>query len=388
MESPTLTPRPHFAALDGFRGLLALFVAVYHTIWFSYPNSSAFLNNGAVIIDLFFAFSGFLMFRLYAETMGRKGAVRSFMVKRFARLMPMHVFMLAAFTAFAAARLVAHQIGLAAHEPGEILPFMPGAMESWRNLLAHLTLTHASGGADQLAFNPPSWTVGAEFWTYALFAVVAALFGRRAWTGGGVVAMLVVIAALYAGLAALKPDMDITHDYGWLRCVAGFLVGGLAWRVRASGRWELTRGASGVEAAVLLGATLFTIYCGGKAQFLVGPVLLVFVVVFTQDSGAVSRLLAARPFPFLARISYSVYLSHVLIAIGVDMLMGRALGAAWPEWRMHEGFGTLLLIPYLAMVIGVSALTWRWVEVPGGRWLKRVLGVRPHRAVDALRPAE
>lgn len=392
MESPSLTKtgltqRPHYAALDGFRGLLALFVAVYHTIWLSYPNSSAFLNNGAVIIDLFFAFSGFLMFSLYAETLQREGAVRDFMVRRFARLMPMHLFMLGAFVAFALARLLAHEIGLASHEAGEVLPFQPGAVESWRNLLAHLTLTHASGGADQLAFNPPSWTVGAEFWTYALFAVVAAALGRRAWSGWGVWAMIAVITAIYACLFALKPSMDITHDLGWVRCVAGFLVGGLAWRIRDAEGFRVGRPAL-VEWATVIGATLFTILCAGKGQFLVGPVLLLFVVVFTQDRGPVSRLLSARPFPFLARISYSVYLSHVLIAIAFDIAAGQTVGAVWPEWRVHEGFGTLLLVPYLAVVIGVSALTYRYVEVPGGRWLKRVLSAQPQRTVDALPAAE
>ena len=381
---PTSEPRrPHFAALDGFRGLLALAVAIYHTIWLSYPNSSAFLNNGAVIIDLFFAFSGFLMFRLYAERLQADAAIRDFMAKRFARLMPMHLFMLAAFVGFALLRLVAHEVGLAHSEPGEVLPFEPGAREGWRNLFAHLSLTHAMGGADALAYNPPSWTVGAEFYTYAIFAGVVGWLGARAWGRAGVAVMLFGIVATYTMLASLKPDMDITFDLGFFRCLAGFFVGGLAWRAREVGWLTIRSRAGSAEWATLLGAIAFTVWCGGRAQFLVGPVLFVFLLVFTQDRGPLSRLLSARPFPFLARISYSVYLSHVLIAIGFDIVASLALGPVWPEWRTHEAFGTLLLVPYLAVVIGVSALTYRFVEVPGGRWLRRRFCARTQPAVDA-----
>ena len=375
-------PRPHFAALDGFRGLLALFVAVYHTIWMSWPNSSAFLDNGAVIIDLFFAFSGFLMFTLYAETMSGDGRIRDFMAKRFARLMPLHLFMLAVFVGFALVRLLAHDIGLADRQPGEVLPFAVGATDSLRNLLAHLTLSHAMGGADQLAFNPPSWTVGAEFYTYAVFAGLAGVLGRRLWGRAGIVAMCVCITAIYAALFAIKPDMDITHDLGLLRCVAGFFIGGLAWCIAQRGRLRITRHANLWEGLTVIGAVLFTIYCEGAAQFLVGPVLLFFVVVFTQDRGLISRCLSARPFPFLARISYSVYLVHVFVAIAFDIAVGQTVGSVWAEWRANEAFGTLLLVPYLAIVIGVSALTFQFVERPGGRWLRRRLCAPPRPVVD------
>ena len=387
VAAPKSTPRPHFAALDGFRGLLALFVAVYHTIWMSWPNASAFLNNGAVIIDLFFAFSGFLMFTLYADRLGPDGAVRDFMAKRFARLFPLHLFMLAAFVGFAVLRLAAHAYGLAQSDPGEVLPFQPGAVDSWRNLLAHLTMTHAMGGADSLAFNPPSWTVGAEFYTYAAFAGVAAVFAGRKLGPVGAAALLVGIVALYATLALVKPDMDVTFDLGLLRCLAGFAIGCLAARARQLGWFTLGRQATPVEVSVLALSIAFTVYCGGKLQFFVGPVLFLFVVVFTQDKGAVSRLMSARPFPMLARISYSVYLTHVLIAIGFDIVVGQALGGVWPDWRAHHGFGTLLLLPYIATVIGVSLLTYRFVELPGGQWLRHRLCQRQRPAVDEAVPA-
>jgi len=142
----------YYAALDGFRGLLALLVAIHHTTWFSYLNYRSFINEGFVIIDLFFAFSGFLMFTLYRGKLTDKASCKTFMQRRFARLYPIHLFMLLVFLSYAVLRVLAHKIGLAEHEAGEILPFAAGAAEGWGSLLSHLTLTHSMGVHDSLAF--------------------------------------------------------------------------------------------------------------------------------------------------------------------------------------------------------------------------------------------
>jgi len=113
----------YYSALDGFRGLLAIFVAIYHTIWISHPQEWRFFGNGPVIIDLFFAFSGFLMWRLYADRLETSVQAKAFIKRRFARLYPLHVFMLFVFVAYALARLLAHKFGFSEHNPGEVLPF-------------------------------------------------------------------------------------------------------------------------------------------------------------------------------------------------------------------------------------------------------------------------
>lgn len=59
LKLPAGGRRDYFGALDGFRGALALLIAVYHTIWLTHINSSDFLNNGQVLVDLFLSFPGF-----------------------------------------------------------------------------------------------------------------------------------------------------------------------------------------------------------------------------------------------------------------------------------------------------------------------------------------
>ncbi len=363
----------YFAALDGFRGVLAVFVAVYHTFWLSHPNSTRFFENGPVIIDLFFVFSGFLMFMLYAGKITDRASAKRFMVKRFARLYPLHLFMLMVFLGFALFRLWAHKVGLATHETGEILPFAAGSPDSWGNFLAHIFLLNAHGLSEGLTYNPPSWTIGAEFYTYFLFiAFMLFMVGKR--FGAGLCALLLAsIIVIYALLAAVKPDMNITYDFGFIRCVAGFFVGVLASRLFQFKRLNLTgHKSSALELAVLLGGIAFVIYCSGKLQFLVGPILFLFVFVFAHDGGAVSKVMSHRLFRYLGKISYSVYMIHVIIAIVFGVFADSVLTNTWANWNTSGFGGDFLLIAYLIVVIGLSHLSYHFIEVPGGKFVRHL----------------
>jgi len=367
---------PFFGALDGFRGLLALFVAIYHTFWFTNINSSAFFNHGPVIIDLFFVFSGFLLYTLYADRIksGKDGL--KFIKRRFARLYPLHLFILGLFVVFAGLRVFFHAIGVAHHDPGEILPFQSGAQESLSTLVSNLTLTHAMGIHDHTSFNVPSWTISVEFFAY--FTLAALLIWkplRKFWHFG---AVGVAIGAIYWILSTLKPNMDITYDYAFLRCIAGFYTGVVVAGVYA---WIKSKAidekigfgfGSLIEIAALAGSTIFVIYCPGKLQFFVAPVLFVFVLVFAFDKGIVSRFMMQGFFRYLAKISYSVYMMHMLISVFfyafATFVVARFLGERWFESGI---LGDLYLIPYLLCVIVASHLTQKFVEVPGQKYLMK-----------------
>lgn len=371
--------KPHYyAALDGFRGLLALLVAIHHTTWFSYLNYRSFINEGFVIIDLFFAFSGFLMFTLYRDKLTDKASCKNFMQRRFARLYPIHIFMLVVFLGFALLRLLAHKIGLAEHEAGEILPFAPGAVDGWGSLISNLTLTHSMGLHDSLTYNFPSWTISVEFFAYFIFmAMMVWMPPRKNWHFG---LMACVIAGIYLGLSRVKPNMDITYDLGFFRCLGGFFTGVLAsWAhgkikaKRIKDKLQNVTLATAIELTTLLISVLFVLYFKDKLQFFVAPVMFAFMVVFASDGGWISRFMSLPIFRYLAKISYSVYMVHVIVAIGFAMIGTRLFPDYLVAGDNANGlWGDMYLMPYLLCVIGFSHLTWKFVEIPGGKFLRNL----------------
>ncbi len=365
----------YFGALDGFRGLLALLVAIYHTPWGSKLNATAFLNQGAVIIDLFFVFSGFLMFTLYGRRLQTGGQAKSFLWRRFARLYPVHFVMTMIFLAFALLRLIAHKAGIATTDIGEILPFEAGSTETLYSLLTNLSLTQAMGLHDSLTFNPPAWTISVEFFAYFVFAAMLLwLPPRKLWH----FALIGVgVAGLYTFLASVKPDMNITYDYAFWRCLGGFYTGVLGAEIYRRVRSEPVDSVSTsvfahhlLEFTTLASFIAFVIYMPGKLQFFVAPFCLLFVVVFAFDRGFVSKIMMARPFPFLARISYSVYMVHVIIAIMADIFAAKVLSRLFGErWHDVGWNGDLYLLPYLIGVIIAGYALQRYVEAPAAKWL-------------------
>ena len=372
---PTET-RPFFAALDGFRGLLALLVAVHHSSWFSYLNYKSFINEGFVLIDLFFVFSGFLLYRLYGRNLKSGADVVDFIKRRFARLYPIHIFMLFVFLAFNLVRLWAYKSG---GSEGGAPPFGAGSPDNWYSFVSHIFLTHSMGIHDALSFNWPSWTISVEFYVYFLFAaIILFIKPSKGWHMGLIAAC---IALIYYGLSTVAPKMDVTYNYGFWRCIGGFFTGVIgAWMyVRFAGlkdrfnkfTWTV------LELIALFSYLSFTVYFIGKSQFFVAPFALLFVFIFAFDKGAISAFMSHKVFSYLAKISYSVYMTHALIAVVFDMVARKLLKGFVQPYNIEQGiWGDIYLIPYLLIVIFVSHFTWRYIEGYGGRWLSRVLKVR------------
>lgn len=369
--SQAAAPRDYFGALDGFRGALALLIAVYHTIWLSHINTSMFLDNGQVLVDLFFAFSGFLMFLLYAGKLNTARQGFDFIKRRVARIYPLHFVMLMVFVGFHALRVLSHKVGLSVVEPGEVMPFTQGSPETLLSFLANLTLTQSMGFFDSLSFNPPAWTVSVEFYTYFVFLAMMAFCPPRTRLHFGIIA--VMVATIYFRLSQLKPDMDFHYDYGFWRCLAGFYAGVLSAWIYRGVKPRLAGVKSAVPFHILEIGTLVILYVfiisfTGRLQFLFGPLAILFVLAFAIGRGCVSRVMGTKPMLYLGKISYSIYLTHVVLSIGFTVFAERILpGILGPDWNASGTGGDLLMIPYLSVVIVVSHFTYHYVEKPGQR---------------------
>ncbi|MDX2361469.1 MAG: acyltransferase [Crocinitomicaceae bacterium] len=95
------TSSKRFESIDGLRGFLAISVFIHHsTIWYKYlhtgnwapPDSKFFTQLGQTGIALFFMISSFLFINKLIEFKGKNYDWKSFFIKRFFRLAPLHFF--------------------------------------------------------------------------------------------------------------------------------------------------------------------------------------------------------------------------------------------------------------------------------------------------------
>jgi peptidoglycan/LPS O-acetylase OafA/YrhL len=367
-----------YQALHGWRGVAALLVAVYHSPFCGYLYPVPLVRNAYLFVDLFFVLSGFVISHAYADRLGNGKFVGVFLIRRFGRIWPLHAAILAVFVGIELLKLVGSRNGLALHHA----PFAEG--HEIGAIAANLGLLQSFGLYDHLTWNGPSWSISAEFWTYVAFAGVFLVWPRRSVPIAVLIAILAPIAILL--LSNHSPIADVSYDFGALRCLFGFSVGHLVYRLfkarACSPAWAASWWPCLAEGAAVVGIAGFVSEAGNGAATMGAPfVFAAAIYVFAQEGGPISRLLRSKPACRLGDWSYSIYMTHMLvITVLIELCSAFEKVTGTPLLRLVAGVdGELfaLNVPYSALVadgltliylgftIMLSALTFRFVEGPG-----------------------
>ena len=308
------------------------------------------------------------------------------MIKRFARLYPLHFFTLIVGLLYAVARLIAHKAGLPLLEAGEAIPLTADSHENLGTFLSNLTLTQGLGLHDRLSYNGPSWSISTEFFTYIIFAAVMIVLPiKKTWH---FVVIGSLSALIYFGLSVIRPNLDITYDLGLIRCFGGFGAGIVAaaifqkTRSFYAGQSKLT--ATAIELLVTVTFLIWFCLADAKATFLVAPFMILLIITFANDRGALSSVMNLPIFQYLGKISYSVYLNHALIAVVLDVVIAQLLGG---QDALSPLVGDMMTLIYLAIVLVTSHITYHMIEKPVGTFLRtRLLKAKPEIARAPTEP--
>jgi hypothetical protein len=337
------TSAHRFRTLDGWRGVCALLVALHHFPAHGFLYALPLIRNAWLLVDFFFVLSGFVIAYAYGARLSTSAQIKSFTLRRFLRLWPLHAVILGGF-------VVLEIIGYT--RTGMI--FTGG--RSLYALATNLLLVQALGLHSGLTWNTPSWSISTEFWTYLIFAAVCFSLPRlRAVSSILLIALSVAILVFVS-----RFGMRETFEWGIARCVFGFFTGVLTFEVW-SRSWLKRFGGSGPEIGAVLFVLAYLIFIPGHRalEYLAPPVFACLVLVFANGRGLVSEMMDRRAVNALGRWSYSIYMVHMLVLaiIASALNIGHFTG-----WRADA-----FTLGYIACVIGVSAFTWRWVEIPGQR---------------------
>ena len=334
-------PVNRFQELDALRGIAALIVVLFHlSMW---REAAPYLSFGVAGVDLFFIISGFVIMKSLSDI--KTGG--EFIIKRFTRLFP---------TYWVCVTLTSIGILL-------LMYFLPAYQNDigWGKYFANMTMLQRYFYYDNI--DGPYWTMALElvFYTlmlllfylrllkYAVWILLALSIGmvlltHLHWTADEMifiayVPVLEYIALFLAGLVLYK--MYVERKFYWYYYV---LVVGCYFMQLSQFHTTVHANAfiSFREYVVTLGVffTLLLLFVHGRLGFIVNPVTL-----------------------FLGKISYSLYLIHQFVSIGVIVpLMGTYVGYWW------AAFGIALPV-----AIGLGTLITYTVEIPAGKRWKRFL---------------
>lgn len=382
-----------FPVLDGWRGLCALFVALFHFNALGHFYVIPFVRGSYLFVDFFFVLSGFVITHAYIHRLNAAADGRNFLIRRLGRVWPLHAATLIAFIPLEIVKALAINSDTAAFT-GRFAP---------SSILSNLFLVHSLGVEHGLTWNIPSWSISAEFFAYVTFAALC-LLARRTWL---VTASAVALSAAGAFVVMGWSDqyIDTSFDFGYFRCLYGFFAGHVVYRLFQAARGTTLAGllmgipiAGLLEGISLAAVIVFVATARGSALSYASPLLFGLVVwVFAFQGGAFSRLLAMRPFQWLGARSYSVYMVHALVIALYQkavVVMQKLSGQPMFVEQMTDGaedrlisFGAawmmdLLALAYLGTVVAVASLTYRFVEMPGQSSFNALLLKRRKPAVQ------
>jgi peptidoglycan/LPS O-acetylase OafA/YrhL len=376
---------PRLVPLDGVRGVLALSVAFFHiNIWhgqFEQP----WLRNFHPVLGFFFVLSGFLLTLLYDQRLKDGKSAADFAIRRIGRQWPVHLFALGLLFSWELSRAIrATLLGRT-----DINTFGDG-WSLWE-LIRSVFLVHGWGFESFSTWNFPSWTLSTELIAYALFAAIAVNVKRLDMRIAAAVAITVISAIVFAYNTQFRYWLG--SNVAW--CLQGFFVGALlAW---AWQRWPVRSRALGnaIEIGCLTACALM-LMAGptGLSMYLLWSLCMAALIyAIASERGVVSRVLSSRPLVWVGEISLSIYLLHFPVMLALNQaftvlertgMLERAFvpnpvrpGATvirfGPIWLMN-----LLTLAYLATVIVVGAVVYRFIEAPS-RDLFAKLGTRIRR---------
>lgn len=351
--------------LDGLRGLMAWCVFVHHTdiarqwlksgTWACDSELVLFAGKGAVLV--FFMITGFLFWSKAVAAKGRLSPV-SLWLSRLRRLAPLYLLSAVIIFILASNALQAASSPVRWSFLGRL--FGLGILD-WSRLPGY-KLILANGGVQ--------WSLWYEWRFYALLPVAACFAcGRRIY-------ILIGLGVLLASFVDLRSD----SIFYWLAFLPGVLSVYLVSNVRI--RQLLCARTSALVAATWCLSVLAVSRFGGYFWDLIA--LTPFFCTVAAGNSYFGFLIrpAAR---LLGTISYSVYLLHGLILLGILKALGNMVSLSNLPWPLY----CCLVAGIATSVVLICATTYRWVEHPFLIWRtpwERAKTAPGSRIINAPRP--
>ncbi|HHQ4314531.1 TPA: acyltransferase family protein [Serratia fonticola] len=369
--------------LEGLRGLASLWVVLGHIcilVNFHFP----ILSDPAIGVDLFILLSGFLMAKNYIERKDREpwtavDTFRKFWLRRFFRIAPLYYLLL----------IVAIVLGSYYGEYRDVISdFYPATQtnssrysdSSFSNIFTHAAFLF--GFLPNYSFNTvlPDWSIGLEMQFYFIFPFLMLGVMRFGFTMVCYIAICICIVAKF-----IFPDYFHAFPMPSLILIKLnlFIAGMFVAKSIIEKRFLYT-----ILAVISALASFYLLGNIDKVRFLaeIGMIIMLAVVLWPfGNNGFWSKILQVPRYVltnkisvFMGDVSYSVYLLHLLIVLPIiAFLLSNSELAILPSVMRFF----VVVIITLPITYGVSFLLYRFIEKPGIKLGKFVVGYHLKQSV-------
>ena len=366
-----LVRKQFFSSLESLRGIAALCVVFLHfggrcpTCYFK------IFARSYLMVDFFFILSGFIMGFNYCDKIKNKDAFFEFIFLRFARVYPLHFFMLMIFVIAELANVFfMSKYGISLNRDC----FLNGNVNAF---LLHAFMLQVFGDFENVwAFNNPSWSIGVELYAYLLFALIA-LFIKKEKTIL-ITALSVVFLSVFIILINGFPNLIFFTNFGIFRCFMGFFLGVCifcVWKKYNETRFNSFL-MSFISTAILFAILVFLLVSKpGYTDYLMPFLCSIFILSLTlRSQNILNSVLCLKPLLWLGKISYSIYMLHWAVIWMMDNLIIRKLNVEIPDFCFYYFPFYSLSYFFIAtsLLLMLSHFSYKYIEKPFRIMAKKV----------------
>lgn len=342
--------------LESIRGLAALLVVFYHIPKWNPVLDIGLVNNGYLMVHLFFVLSGFVIFNAYTEKINSKKDLFRFQFLRFGRLYPVHLLFLFVFLSIEIAKYIASS-NFGIHSPNSI----PFERNNFSSFVKNIFLISSVLPHELITYNDPSWSISVEFFTYLIFATCILLIKKN---------NLIFFTALsFISLLMLVTENTFGFEK-MLLCLAGFFIGCITAKFTISIKKNISQFYSVV--AILVIVSFLQLKTTKDFDLLIYflTAALISTLVLSKN-GILKTILRLRFLTWLGMISYSVYMSHAAIIWFFNQFIRVVLKKTEviqinektiPQLSQLEAFFAYVLV--VSVILIVSVFTYNFIEKP------------------------
>ncbi|MEX2475925.1 acyltransferase family protein [Marinobacter sp.] len=362
-------PRQELTALTSLRGIAAVLVMLHHFTMvvlkdLVQASPTSLIPKSYLWVDLFFILSGFVLAYGYHTTFHQRiqpGQYLRFIQARFARIYPLHLFMLMLFVAYESLQWLLSDLGAQGMSHVEA-PFTKG--QSLYTLKTNLLLIQTIHW--RAYWNEPAWSISAEWMIYFTLPFLIAILFRLRSTWILPIAALAIIPLII--IETYFGDLGLYYA-GWpmlIRCACEAILGILAYRCYQLGLFSHIASVKLLTPALILNLVLLALP-GPGVPSVIGFAWLVLCASRLQQHQP--HFLNTNWVVYMGSVSYSIYLVHWLI---LDIVKdgARFLTGVPADQALTPTLQGIMLIIMVGLTFGISHLTYRYIENPMRKRLK------------------